>query len=171
MWLIVGVVLAAVEIPYDGIDQDGDGADLVDRDGDGFAGRLALGPDCNDDDPEVHPMAVDWMGDGRDQNCDGGDGWCVRYAFVGPDDLRVRVARLGDIRSCEGDYCEKERPDGIDYKCYATLPHQWLLRGIAGPDTKRSRRQPGVRLDDVRDVDGQFNKTAESSHQVQSPSQ
>jgi len=32
------------------------------------------GPDCNDAAPAIHPGAVDTLGDGIDQNCDGADG-------------------------------------------------------------------------------------------------
>ena len=63
-WL--GVWLALVEMPYDGLDQDGDGRDLVDVDGDGWASELVFGGDCNDRDPRVHPGARDPRGDGID---------------------------------------------------------------------------------------------------------
>jgi hypothetical protein len=71
-WL--AVILSTGEVPYDGVDQDGDGVDLVDVDGDGFASELAGGPDCDDRDPSVHPRARDLAGDGRDADCDGRDG-------------------------------------------------------------------------------------------------
>ncbi|MCB9741045.1 MAG: right-handed parallel beta-helix repeat-containing protein [Alphaproteobacteria bacterium] len=64
----------ASETPYDGVDQDCDGADLVDVDEDGFDAEQAGGDDCDDDDPEVHPGAVEIEGDGVDQDCDGSDG-------------------------------------------------------------------------------------------------
>ena len=73
MWWLLPVALAATEMPYDGIDQDGDGVDLVDVDGDGFASVLAFGPDCNDRDDRVRPDAWDWRVDGIDRNCDGAD--------------------------------------------------------------------------------------------------
>jgi len=69
-----GFALLGREIPYDGIDQDGDGADWVDVDGDGEPSVLAFGRDCNDRDPTVHPGARDRVGDGVDSDCDGGDG-------------------------------------------------------------------------------------------------
>ncbi len=54
----------------DGIDQNCDGADGVDRDGDGFPSFSTGGQDCNDDDAEIHPDADDPPGD-DDRDCDG----------------------------------------------------------------------------------------------------
>ena len=61
----------ATEVPYDGIDQDCDGADLTDMDGDGYEG--GTGEDCDDDDSEIHPGATDVPYDGIDQDCTGAD--------------------------------------------------------------------------------------------------
>ncbi len=60
----------ATEIPYDGIDQDCDGEDLIDRDGDGFNAIDVGGPDCNDNADTINPDAVDLWYDGIDSNCD-----------------------------------------------------------------------------------------------------
>jgi len=73
LWLVTFLLTPTLELPYDGVDQDGDGADLVDVDGDGWASELAFGRDCNDRDPTVHPGALDWRVDGIDQDCDGSD--------------------------------------------------------------------------------------------------
>lgn len=43
-----------------------------DRDGDGYS-ALFGGPDCDDDDPAVHPGAAEIPGNGIDDNCLGGD--------------------------------------------------------------------------------------------------
>lgn len=62
----------AVEVPYDGIDQDCSGRDLKDVDGDGIRGG-ENGRDCNDEDPSFYPDAPDVADDGLDQNCNGAD--------------------------------------------------------------------------------------------------
>lgn len=59
---------AAPEIPYDGVDQDCSGSDLVDVDGDGYTAVEVGGTDCDDTDALVGP-------------CDSGD--------TGPDDTGV----------------------------------------------------------------------------------
>lgn len=44
----------------------------LDWDGDGHA-RWVPGGDCRDDDPQIHPGAMDWPGDGVDSDCNGDD--------------------------------------------------------------------------------------------------
>jgi hypothetical protein len=58
------------ETPYDGIDQDCDGADQTDLDGDGYDGGLE-GEDCDDSSAGVHPGAPEDCDDGYDNDCDG----------------------------------------------------------------------------------------------------
>ena len=48
------------------------GRQLLDFDHDGYAGLLG-GGDCDDHDPDIHPEAVDFPGDGVDSDCDGQD--------------------------------------------------------------------------------------------------
>lgn len=60
----------AAEVPYDGIDQDCDGVDLVDVDGDGGTGSGAGGDDCDDTNPHIYPGAEEWC-DAVDHDCDG----------------------------------------------------------------------------------------------------
>ncbi|MCB9792275.1 MAG: lamin tail domain-containing protein [Alphaproteobacteria bacterium] len=77
----------ATETPYDGIDQDCDGADYCDVDADGYLAEECGGSDCDDTDDGVHPGAPDALvaADGVDNDCDGtidspdvdGDGWGV----------------------------------------------------------------------------------------------
>ena len=55
----------ADEIPYDGIDQDCDGRDLVDNDGDGYNFDV----DCDDNNPDIHPGVDEILDDDIDQNC------------------------------------------------------------------------------------------------------
>jgi hypothetical protein len=82
----------ATEIVGDGIDQDCSGFDsvhcFVDADADGFGGTIvivavdgdcsdpgesAVGTDCNDGNPAIHPGAPEIPLDGIDQDCNGGD--------------------------------------------------------------------------------------------------
>ena len=64
----------AEEIPYDGIDQDCDDADLTDVDGDGYdSDKVDGGDDCDDEDVDVHPGAVEVAYDGKDNDCADGD--------------------------------------------------------------------------------------------------
>ena len=58
------------EVPYDGIDQDCDGEDMVDVDGDGFAGG-ERGDDCDDTQVWISPGAPEICSDGVDGDCDG----------------------------------------------------------------------------------------------------
>jgi hypothetical protein len=60
----------AAEEPYDGVDQDCDGADEVDLDGDGYPSVHAGGTDCDDGSADVHPGRLD-LADGVDTDCDG----------------------------------------------------------------------------------------------------
>jgi len=83
----------ATEIVDDGIDQDCSGADaitcFVDVDGDGFGSttmviaedgscdaaqsEAAVGTDCHDGNPSIHPGATEIVDDGVDQDCNGFD--------------------------------------------------------------------------------------------------
>ncbi len=66
------VGVAGEEIPYDGIDQDCDGADLTDQDGDGADAAEAGGQDCDDGDASIRPGAAEVCGDDIDNDCAGG---------------------------------------------------------------------------------------------------
>lgn len=56
---------------------------LFDMDGDGFAAILG-GPDCDDDDPDVHPATLEVVGNGIDDNCVGGDLASYEHLITGP---------------------------------------------------------------------------------------
>jgi len=68
----VAINPGAQEIPYDGIDQDCDGADLTDVDGDGYASNATDGGmDCDDNNTAINPGATEVCGNSVDENCDG----------------------------------------------------------------------------------------------------
>ncbi|MDA9774480.1 M66 family metalloprotease, partial [Saprospiraceae bacterium] len=59
-----------VEIPYNGLDDDCDPSTLDDDlDQDGYA----LAEDCDDENPDINPMATDIPANGIDEDCDGED--------------------------------------------------------------------------------------------------
>jgi MYXO-CTERM domain-containing protein len=61
---------AAKEFPYDSIDQDCDGFDLLDVDGDGWPGGTN-GSDCADTNASIHPGMIEICDNDIDDNCDG----------------------------------------------------------------------------------------------------
>ncbi len=71
--LLAGLRCCGCESPDDNIiDADLDGYQHPDSRG--ACVFFDTAPDCNDDDPAIHPGADDPLGDGIDQNCDGVDG-------------------------------------------------------------------------------------------------
>lgn len=60
----------ATEVPYDDVDQDCDGQDLVDVDGDGSDAEIADGADCDDASAAIHPGADEVYYDDVDNDCD-----------------------------------------------------------------------------------------------------
>ena len=111
---LVGPAIA--ETPYDGIDQDCDGADLTDVDGDGYDSEAVTGgDDCDDADASRSPGATEGV-DGVDQDCDGlidnhtpsydddGDGTTEEAGDCDDEDASVFVGAA-------------ELPDGVDQDC------------------------------------------------------
>ncbi|GEM_PF-4352988 len=118
------VAPGALEIWYDGVDQDCDGGSDGDQDGDGVDGGSG-GDDCDDSDAEVHPGAAEACGDGVDANCSGSDGLEVPDAFGTIQDA-VDAALGGTEPVCVwgGVYFESVVVEGGDV----------VVVGVAGPD-------------------------------------
>ncbi|MFH1464574.1 MAG: MopE-related protein [Pseudomonadota bacterium] len=111
----------AVDAWYDGVDQDCAGDGDFDQDADGYDTDAwpdregALGDDCDDLAPEVHPGQVEGYYDGVDDSCTGrdgdadGDGWWVEgyealVAAAGGVPLPVPATCGGDgATACVGD--------------------------------------------------------------------
>ncbi|MDA3824195.1 MAG: putative metal-binding motif-containing protein, partial [Bacteroidales bacterium] len=87
----------AIEICGDGIDQDCNGQDLactpnsndVDDDGDGYTENEG---DCNDNNRNIHPGAIEICGDGIDQDCNGSDLACEPTPPVEDDCVSASIS-------------------------------------------------------------------------------
>lgn len=116
----------AFEVPYNGIDEDCDGADETDVDGDGWDAIEAGGEDCRDGNPDIHPDAEQLCA-GADEDCDGQvDEGCVQVV-------------------------DPAAPGGLAWSCAATplqgpLPAAGLLILLAAATLRRSTRWGRDRL-------------------------
>jgi hypothetical protein len=109
-----------VEVPYNGRDEDCDGADLVDVDGDGWPAARVGGDDCDDDAAAVSPDASEACGNVTDDDCDGITDEGCPVAAAGPAD-----------------------PGGIAWICGTPLDAAWPAFAIALAlvGARRLRRQ------------------------------
>jgi MYXO-CTERM domain-containing protein len=116
-----GISPGTTEIPYDGIDQDCDGADLTDIDGDGFNGPTT---DCWDTNADVNPNATE-VADGIDNDCDGlvdegtdaydddGDGYSENGGDCDDRDANVSPSGTEIINGIDDD-CDGLMDEGTD---------------------------------------------------------
>ncbi len=118
----------AVEVPYDDVDDDCDGGDLVDVDADGFEGSAVGGPDCDDDQPTVFPGAPEAVADGVDQDCDGAD-HCFED-FDG-DGFGSGVVVVGTSLDCGATLGESATSDDCNDDAFAVNPDAAEIPGDA----------------------------------------
>ncbi len=123
----------ATEVPYDDVDQDCDGADLIDVDGD----RYDYTFDCDDSNADVHPGATEVPKNGLDDDClDGdsqdGDGDGYDDDAIDGDDCDDTDASIHpDARDLWGDGLDTDC-DGIDSRLGALADAAASIVGDSG---------------------------------------
>lgn len=151
----------AIDVSGDGLDNDCDGINGVDRDADGYEDAAAGGSDCDDSEPTVHPGAPE----GRDADSDGS------IAANGiDDDCDGRIDEdLSDLDCDDKDpqvgphRPEAEAPNGVDDDCDGKVDEGTVAYDDDGDglseedgdcDDGDRRRYPGAKeRPDCRDQD------------------
>ncbi|MFH1463219.1 MAG: MopE-related protein [Pseudomonadota bacterium] len=161
----------APEIPCDGVDQDCDGADLLDADGDGYDSDAFGGTDCDDSDPAVHPGAVELCLDGVDNDCDGFVDWADANgdgiddcAFECPEGIEdADQDDDGAVRAeCGGNDCDDLDPEA--FPGAEEVPYDGVDQDCSGEDltdVDGDGCDGGAAGDDCDDADGAVHPGAE----------
>ncbi len=93
----------AVDVPYNGIDEDCTGADLVDVDGDGHDAQEEGGADCNDANAAISPEATELCDNGTDEDCDAEiDEGCTQVSDPGDPGGIAWACASGAPAPCSG---------------------------------------------------------------------
>jgi MYXO-CTERM domain-containing protein len=147
-----------VEVFYDGVDGDCDGASDYDADLDGHDSDAHGGDDCDDADPAINPSAADVPYDGIDSDCSGGsdldaDGDGADSGGHGGDDCNDADASIfpgADDVAGDGVDSDCDGTDGpaggelIEGGCgcaSAPVSAGWLALGVLGLVVGRRRRR------------------------------
>ena len=143
----------AHEVAYDDVDQDCDGADLVDVDGDGYPATAAGGTDCDDNQGSTHPGATETPYDGTDQDCSGADsndldGDGVTGDEAGGDDCDDADATVfpGAEETWDNGYTDNDCDGEIEAATLYYGSNAWL--------GEREGAQVGRRVSSLGDVTG-----------------
>ncbi|MEC7988141.1 MAG: MopE-related protein, partial [Myxococcota bacterium] len=97
------------------------GSVISDADGDGYANLDAGGDDCNDNDPDIHPNAVDEWYDGIDSDCAGNDDFDQDndgfQTFVRNEDPNTGGGDCQDANDTIYPGADDQWYDGVDSNC------------------------------------------------------
>ncbi len=139
----------ARDVPYDGVDQDCNGADLCDYDGDGWLSvECPNGTDCDDNNADINPAATEDLGDGIDNDCDGeidvpdrdGDGFAALDGDcmdVSPEEDPVLADLAKGVNPSATEVCG----DGLDNDCDGFIDN---LAACANPAASATVRGGGL---------------------------
>ena len=122
----------ATDIVGDDIDQNCDGADGVDRDGDGHADGASGGDDCDDEDATAYPDAVETPDDGIDQDCDGSDEWTFTKVSCGEYHACALTLRGEVVCFGTDDHGQLTVPDGTYLDVAAGYTNTCAIRDDGG---------------------------------------
>jgi hypothetical protein len=107
----------AVEVWYDGVDNDCDGGSDYDADGDGADRDTDGGTDCDDSDPAIVPGATEVWYDGVDSDCDGSSDYDADLDGFDGTDWAGEDCADDDADVFPGSHALETPGDGVDTDC------------------------------------------------------
>ena len=144
----------AMEIWYDGVDQNCDEASDYDADGDGSLSDSYGGTDCDDNDSSISPNALEVWYDGVDQDCDSGSDYDAdgdgfesdSYGGTDCDDSSSTISPNTTETYYDGldDNCDPTDDDDADGDGYSAIGYPSGAFGIGDCDDLDSSVSPGA---------------------------